>query len=76
MNYQFPPDVERLVREQMATKRFASKEDLMREALLALADQDDDLLAVLEAVADIEAGDQGVPLDDAFEAVRRIYATS
>jgi hypothetical protein len=76
MTYQFSPDVEQLVRERMATERYASEMELFREALLALADQDEDLQAVLEAVADVHAGDEGVPLDDAFAAVRRKHLPS
>ena len=48
MTYQFSPDVEQLVRERMATAKYASEDDLFREALHALADQDEDLQAVLD----------------------------
>ncbi|REK11959.1 MAG: hypothetical protein DWQ37_13130 [Planctomycetota bacterium] len=36
MHYQFPPDVEKLVREQMAKGSFSSEDDLLREALKTL----------------------------------------
>ncbi len=71
MAYQFPPDVEELVRERMATAKYASQDELLREALLTLAEQDDDLQAVRDAIAEVQAGDVGIPLDEAFEALRR-----
>ena len=41
----------------MATGQYGSKEDVLREALRALRRQDEDLTAVKEAIADMEAGD-------------------
>ena len=71
MTYQFPPDVDQLIRDQMATGRYLSEADLLRDALRALADDEQDLAAIREAIADFEAGEPGVPLDAAFDAVRR-----
>jgi len=71
MPYQFPPDVDQLVRERMASGQYSSEDTLLKEALLALAEQEEDLAAVREALADLEAGDVGVPLDEAFDTVRR-----
>lgn len=67
MAYQFPPDVERLVRVQMAARGYASQDDVLRDALDALgrfAHSRDDaeeeyrqtVAAVKEGVADMEAG--------------------
>lgn len=36
MAYQFPPDVDRLVRDQMAHGHFGSEDDVLRVALQAL----------------------------------------
>jgi len=36
MAYQFPPNVEKLVKEQMAVGGYASEDDLLRDALDAL----------------------------------------
>ena len=36
MPYQFPPDLDKLVREQMATGDYRSEDDVLRDALIAL----------------------------------------
>jgi putative addiction module CopG family antidote len=74
MPYQFPPDVDQLVRKQMASGSYTTEDELLREALRALREQDEDLLAVREALAEFEAGDAGVPLDEAFDDIRQRHA--
>jgi Arc/MetJ-type ribon-helix-helix transcriptional regulator len=54
----------------MASGRYDSQDDVLREALKALKRDDDDFAAVEEAIADWRAGDEGVPLDEAFAALR------
>lgn len=39
MSYQFPADIETLVRQQMAAGNYRSEDDLLREALHALESQ-------------------------------------
>lgn len=75
MPYEFPPDVDRLVRERMASGHYSSEDALLNEALLALAEQEWDLLEVREALADFDADGAGVPLDEAFDTIRRRSAT-
>lgn len=70
MTYSFPPDVAQLVREKMASGKYASQDDLLRDALHSLTEEEEDLAAVRDAIAEHAAGDEGVPLDDAFVAVR------
>ena len=75
MSYAFPPDVDRLVRTRMATGNYRSEDDLLRHALEALADQEDDAAAVEEALAELAGGDPGLPLEEAFrETLRRAFA--
>ena len=71
MTYAFPPDVEQLVAKRMATGGYATEDDVLRDALRALAEEEEDLTAVREAIADYRAGDLGLPLDEAFDLVRR-----
>lgn len=73
MSYPFPPDVQQLLSQRMATGRYATEDDALREALLALSEEDQDLAAVREAIAEMEAGDTGTPLDEAVDAIRRKY---
>lgn len=70
MSYPFPPDLRELVGEQMGSGKYRSEDDLLRDALRALAEEEEDLAAVREALADWRAGDPGTPLEDAFAAVR------
>jgi Arc/MetJ-type ribon-helix-helix transcriptional regulator len=67
MAYQFPPDVERLIREHMASGGYTSEDELLRDALQTLgefvhskeevdAEYRQTVAAVREGVADAEAG--------------------
>lgn len=71
MTYAFPPDVEQLVAGRMAAGGYATEDDVLRDALRALAEEEEDLAAVREAIAECRAGDPGLPLDEAFDLVRR-----
>lgn len=66
MAYQFPPDVEKLVKEQMAARDYSSEDEVLRNALRVFKEY-----TVLEAQlqadvqAGVEAADRGLarPLD-------------
>ena len=70
MSYPFPPDLQTLVGERMASGKYASEDELLRCALSALAEEENDLDAVRESLDEWRAGDPGVPLEDAFDAIR------
>jgi putative addiction module CopG family antidote len=70
----FPPDLRDLIGEQMASGNFASEDDLLRSALQALAEDEQDLIAIREAVAEWESGDEGIPLQQAFAMIRPVGA--
>lgn len=70
MTYQFPPDIRDLVGKHMACGRYASEDELLRDALHALAESEEDLAAIQDALNDWRAGDAGVALDDAMQAIR------
>lgn len=70
MTYAFPPDLRQLVGEQMASGKYASEDELLRHALRALSQEEEDLEAVGAALADWKSGDQGVSLDGAFDTLR------
>jgi Arc/MetJ-type ribon-helix-helix transcriptional regulator len=66
-------DVESLIRTLMATGKYRSEDELLREALERLnveTDSGDDLQAVREAIEELQQGDEGMELDAAFEVVR------
>jgi len=67
MAYQFPPDVQKLLRDHMATGGYPSEDDVLRDALKVLGefvnsrDEIDEeyrqtVAAVREGLADAEAG--------------------
>jgi Arc/MetJ-type ribon-helix-helix transcriptional regulator len=55
MQYPIPPDVQDLIAAQLATGRYQNEDEILREALRALQ----------------EASDDGLPLDQAFDLVRK-----
>ena len=56
MLYPFPPDLQTLVGEQMASGKYASEDELLRRALLALAEEEQDLDPKLFQRAAFEIG--------------------
>ena len=76
MAYQFPPNIERLVKEQMAAGDYESEDDLLADALRALATRNADLVAVSDAIRDMEAGDTGRPLMEVADEIRKKHGWS
>ena len=70
MSYPFPPALKALVGEQMASGKYASEDELLQSALHALAQEEQDLDAVRKSLAEWRAGDKGVPLEEAPDAIR------
>lgn len=71
MPYAFPPDLQEQMTAILSTGQYASEDDVLRDAVGALRWEQEELAAVLAAVKDLEQGDEGIPLDDAFDHVRR-----
>lgn len=71
MTKQFSPEVEELIQRQMASGKYGSEDELMRQALSALAEENAELKVLEEALDAVEAGHPGVPLDEAFAALRK-----
>jgi len=68
--YHFPADLQQHIQSRLSAGGYSSEEDLLRDALRALDEEEEDLLAIREAVAEWRAGDQGLPLKDAFKEIR------
>lgn len=64
-----PPDVEALVARQLASGRYRSEEDVLRSAMEALTEVDEDVAAVQQALDEWRSGDTGVSLGDAMRMV-------
>ena len=61
MRYQFPPNVQRLIDAPMGSGRYASADDLLRDALEPLEAEQDDLRAIQEGLDSVERGEEGRP---------------
>ena len=75
MTYPFPPDLQDLIQIQMSTGGYDTEDDLLRAALQSLSEEQEDLAAVKQAIAELEMGDEGVTLDEAFAIVREKHQT-
>ena len=64
MPYSFPPELDRLVREGLAGGGYASEDELLLEAMLALRERDEAVAGIQEGLADLDAGHVR-PLGDA-----------
>ena len=56
MPYQFPPDVDHEISLWVASGRFNSPDEVLREALRALKRHDAEVIAIQEGIDDMEAG--------------------
>ncbi len=70
MSYQFPPDVEQRIRDQIALGNYTNEDDVLRDALEALAFRNADLAAIRAGVEDMEAGRMR-PIGEVAEDIRR-----
>lgn len=57
----------------MASGRYTSEDEVLRDALDALSADLDDLRAIEDALAELDAGDAGVPLTTAFSRIRKMH---
>ena len=56
MAYQFPPELDELVKRQLDTGQYDSENDVLLDALRSLQRQHDDLAAIQEGIEDMEVG--------------------
>lgn len=70
MSIVVPRDVEEMVARQIASGRYRSDDEVLRSALQALEEVDDDYVAIQKAVDGWRRGEPGTPLADAFRQVR------
>lgn len=70
MPTQLPPDLQQDITAWVASGQYASEEDVLRDALRALANEQNDFEAVRQAIEEVEAGNPGMPVREAFEELR------
>ncbi len=56
MSYTLPADLTRTIEALIATGKYASHDEVLRNALDALRQRDEDLAAIEAGIADMEAG--------------------
>ena len=56
MSYPFPPELERLIQEELASGEYASADDVLLEALRALRERDEALAGIPAGLADFDSG--------------------
>ena len=56
MAYPFPPMLDQLVREELATGAYRSEDDVLVEAMQALRDRDEAVAGIREGLSDLDAG--------------------
>ena len=71
MSYTFSPEVTALIQQQMATGRYRSEDDLLRDALERLIeetvdDEDDDWKAIRQGLEEVDRGEPGMSVDETF----------
>ena len=56
MSYELPTDVTQTIDTLLATGRYSSVDEVLRDALAALRQREDDVAAIEAGLADVEAG--------------------
>jgi putative addiction module CopG family antidote len=56
MSYVLPPELERLVKEELATGVYATEDEVLLEAMRALQDRDEAIAGIQKGLADLESG--------------------
>lgn len=75
VNHEFPSDLERQLQEQMALGQYHSETDLIRDALQALQERNEDLAAIQAGLDDLDAG-RVRPLRDVAAEIRQQHGWS
>ena len=74
--YQFPPDVDAFVRSELDQKHYASRDDLLVDAVRLLQqEREAAIVGIQRGIDSIQRG-EGIPLDEAFESLRKKHNLS
>lgn len=72
--FRLSPIVSQMIEQQLATGRFRDEEDVLQSALRKLSDEFDDWPEIKQALDALDAGESGLPLQDAILEVRRRHS--
>jgi predicted transcriptional regulator len=56
MTYPFPPELDRLVRQKLASGEYTSEDEVLLEAMHALVDRDEAIAGIQEGIHQMDAG--------------------
>lgn len=76
MNISLPSELEKFVRHKIDSGEFTSPEEVVAAGLARLMEDeldDDTLAAIEESEAQLDRGEE-IPLDDAFDQLRKKYS--
>jgi Arc/MetJ-type ribon-helix-helix transcriptional regulator len=69
---QLPPDIDQQVRHYLSTGHYQTEEDVLRDALRALGEENCVLADIRQGLQDLEAN-RGRPLDEVDAELRKKY---
>ena len=76
MPYHFPPDVEQFMRSEIDQNHYASKEELLVDALRLLQQERESAIAgIQKGIESMECG-EGISLEEAFNSLRKKHNLS
>jgi Arc/MetJ-type ribon-helix-helix transcriptional regulator len=70
MTLQVSQQTQALIQQQLATGRYATEDDLLREALAALSAADEDWVAIQEGLQSLDRPETWIPLEVADAEIR------
>jgi Arc/MetJ-type ribon-helix-helix transcriptional regulator len=70
MSYAFPPEISKLIAQNLATGHYASEEDVLMAALHSLSDYHATIADIRQGMVDYELG-RGESLSQAMDDIRR-----
>ena len=78
MTYQLSSDLEQQVQLYIQSGTYSCEDDVLREAMKALDLRDEQLTSIglRAAISDMEAGDQGRPLSEVADEIRKQHQFS
>jgi Arc/MetJ-type ribon-helix-helix transcriptional regulator len=71
MIQRIPDDVQAEIDRQMASGQYPDEEAVLRDAMASLREFDENVADLQLAIDDWLAGDEGMPVDQAAELIRR-----
>jgi Arc/MetJ-type ribon-helix-helix transcriptional regulator len=71
MSTSIPADVQQAIDARMATGKYATQDDVLRDAFRALQYEDEEVVAIQEAIDEWKQGDNGLPLGESFDEIRK-----